>query len=45
MAKRDYYEVLGVQRAANEQDLKSAFRKSATAPALMRYASSSCDSQ
>ena len=29
MAKRDYYEVLGVQRTANEQDLKSAFRKSA----------------
>ena len=27
MAKRDYYEVLGVQRTANEQDLKSAFRK------------------
>ena len=29
MAKRDYYEVLGVQRNATEQDLKSAFRKSA----------------
>ena len=29
MAKRDYYDVLGVQRTANEQDLKSAFRKSA----------------
>ncbi|MFM7083840.1 MAG: molecular chaperone DnaJ, partial [Hyphomicrobium sp.] len=27
MAKRDYYETLGVQRNANEQDLKSAFRK------------------
>ena len=27
MAKRDYYDVLGVQRAASEQDLKSAFRK------------------
>ena len=27
MAKRDYYEVLGVQRSASEQDLKSAFRK------------------
>ncbi len=27
MAKRDYYEVLGVQRNANEQDLKSAFRR------------------
>ena len=27
MAKRDYYEVLGVQRGASEQDLKSAFRK------------------
>ena len=27
MSKRDYYETLGVQRAANEQDLKSAFRK------------------
>ena len=29
MAKRDYYEVLGVARNATEQDLKSAFRKSA----------------
>ena len=29
MAKRDYYEVLGVQRNASEQDLKTAFRKSA----------------
>jgi molecular chaperone DnaJ len=27
MAKRDYYDVLGVQRTATEQDLKSAFRK------------------
>jgi molecular chaperone DnaJ len=27
MAKRDYYEVLGVTRGASEQDLKSAFRK------------------
>lgn len=27
MAKRDYYEVLGVGRTANEQDLKAAFRK------------------
>jgi molecular chaperone DnaJ len=27
MAKRDYYEVLGVPRSASEQDLKSAFRK------------------
>ncbi len=27
MAKRDYYEILGLQRAANEQDLKSAFRR------------------
>lgn len=27
MAKRDYYETLGVDRSANEQDLKSAFRK------------------
>jgi molecular chaperone DnaJ len=26
-SKRDYYEVLGVQRGANENDLKSAFRK------------------
>lgn len=29
MAKRDYYEVLGVQRNATDQDLKTAFRKSA----------------
>jgi len=27
MAKRDYYETLGVQRNASEQDLKNAFRK------------------
>ncbi len=29
MAKRDYYEILGVPRTASEQDLKSAFRKQA----------------
>ena len=27
MSKRDYYEVLGVQRNAGDQDLKSAFRR------------------
>src|SRR5207247_6278961 len=27
MAKRDYYEVLGVARGASEADLKAAFRK------------------
>jgi molecular chaperone DnaJ len=27
MAKRDYYEVLGVQRNASEQDLKAAYRR------------------
>ncbi len=27
MAKRDYYETLGVDKAASEQDLKSAFRR------------------
>ena len=27
MSKRDYYDVLGVQRGATDQDLKSAFRK------------------
>src|SRR5246127_3412159 len=27
MAKRDYYEVLGVARGANEEDMKAAFRK------------------
>ncbi len=27
MAKRDYYEILGVPRTASDQDLKSAFRK------------------
>lgn len=27
MSKRDYYDVLGVSRSANEQELKSAYRK------------------
>ncbi|MFM2151672.1 MAG: Molecular chaperone DnaJ, partial [Pseudomonadota bacterium] len=27
LAKRDYYEVLGVERSATEQQLKSAYRK------------------
>jgi len=27
MAKRDYYEILGVQKGADEKELKSAFRK------------------
>ncbi|MEO1200795.1 MAG: DnaJ domain-containing protein, partial [Pseudomonadota bacterium] len=27
MSKADYYETLGVDRGANEQALKSAFRK------------------
>lgn len=27
MAKRDYYEVLGVERSASEKEMKSAFRK------------------
>jgi molecular chaperone DnaJ len=29
MAKRDYYEILGVKPGASEQDLKSAFRRTA----------------
>ena len=29
MAKRDYYEALGVKRSATESDMKSAFRKAA----------------
>ena len=27
MAKRDYYEMLGLSRGASEQDIKSAFRR------------------
>ena len=27
MAKRDYYDVLGVQRSCDEKELKGAFRK------------------
>ncbi|HEX5419926.1 MAG TPA: DnaJ domain-containing protein, partial [Gammaproteobacteria bacterium] len=27
MAKRDYYEVLGVQRAAGAEELKKAYRR------------------
>jgi len=29
MAKRDYYETLGVQRGASDADIKTAFRKQA----------------
>jgi len=29
MAKRDYYDVLGVEKGASEAELKSAFRKRA----------------
>ena len=29
MAKRDYYDILGVERGADEKTMKSAFRKKA----------------
>ena len=29
MSKRDYYEILGVDKGANEKTMKSAFRKKA----------------
>jgi molecular chaperone DnaJ len=29
MAKRDYYEILGLARGASDQDIKSAFRRMA----------------
>ena len=31
MAKRDYYEVLGLQRGASKDDIKKAYRKVAVA--------------
>ena len=27
MAKRDYYDVLGINKSANSQEIKSAYRK------------------
>ena len=29
MAKRDYYEILGLQKGASEDEIKKAFRKKA----------------
>ena len=41
MAKRDYYEVLGVDKNASEDDIKKAFKKAAMKYHPDRFANAS----
>ena len=41
MAKRDYYEVLGVPKDASESDIKKAYRKAAMKYQQDKFANSS----